>query len=247
MSDIINGVPRELLERIACEVTPKTHQEMFDSAKDFAAAIKELRALLTAQPQASDEFPFAGFDPNFCPSSNPDNPQTEEDRPQASAAQSAPAGEREAFRSAVLAKYPNTTFQVKHDGAYLGWIDDAFWGFQAGAAWQRTQSAGGLTIPDGWRIERRELDGSVCFIIGSPRMAGVRSNTSVWLSDSDPAHLLLWHLLDAAPAQPVARDQGEVERLREALEAIADCTDDDQARNCALIALSASTGQEVEP
>lgn len=38
----------------------------------------------------------------------------------------------------------------------------------------------------------------------------------------------------------------EVQRLREALEAIADCTDDDQARNCALIALAASTGQEVE-
>lgn len=53
MSDVINGVPRKLLERIACEVTPKTHQEMFDSAKDFAAAIKELRALLAEQPKAS--------------------------------------------------------------------------------------------------------------------------------------------------------------------------------------------------
>ena len=42
------------------------------------------------QQQASDKIPFAGFDPNFCPGSNPENPQTEEDEPeQASAAQSA--------------------------------------------------------------------------------------------------------------------------------------------------------------
>lgn len=51
-----------------------------------------------------------------------------------------------------------------------------------------------------------------------------------------------------AAQRPARHDQAnEVRRLREALEAIADCTDDDQARNCALIALSASTGQEVEP
>ena len=55
-------------------------------------------------------------------------------------------------------------------------------------------------VPDGWRVERSELDGSVCFIIGAPRLMGVRSNTSVWESDSDPAHLLLWHMLAAAPA-----------------------------------------------
>lgn len=61
-----------------------------------------------------------------------------------------------------------------------------------------------VSVPDGWRIERRELDGSVCFIIGSPRLLGVRANTSVWESDSDPAHLLLWHMLYAAPAAPAA-------------------------------------------
>lgn len=49
-----------------------------------------------------------------------------------------------------------------------------------------------------------------------------------------------------ALSDPAAQDQGEVQRLRKALEAIVDCTDDDQARNCALIALAASTGQEVE-
>lgn len=70
-------------------------------------------------------------------------------QPQSIVEQSAPVGEREAFRAAVLAKYPNTTFQVKRDGSYLGWIDDAFWGFQAGAAWQRTQSPG---VPEGWRL-----------------------------------------------------------------------------------------------
>ena len=67
-----------------------------------------------------------------------------------------------------------------------------------------------VSVPDGWRIERRELDGSVCFIIGSPRLLGVRANTSVWESDSDPAHLLLWHMLYAAPAAPAA-DAGLVE------------------------------------
>lgn len=57
----------------------------------------QLRALLTAQPQAGAAIPFAGYDPRFCPGSNPDNPQTEEEEPeQASSAQSAPAGEREA-------------------------------------------------------------------------------------------------------------------------------------------------------
>ena len=70
-----------------------------------------------------------------------------------------------------------------------------------------------VSVPDGWRIERRELDGSVCFIIGSPRLLGVRANTSVWESDSDPAHLLLWHMLAAAPAAPAA-DAGVVDMYR---------------------------------
>lgn len=104
------------------------------------------------------------------------------------AAQSAPAGEREAYEHWKAGMEPYG----------FGGLD----AFQAGAAWQRTQASG---VPEGWRVERRELDGSVCFIIGSPRIVGVRSNTSVWESDSDPAHLLLWHMLAAAPAQPAVQ------------------------------------------
>ena len=56
-------------------------------------------------------------------------------------------------------------------------------------------------VPAGWKVDRRELDGAVCFTIGTPRKNGVRTNTSVFESDHDPAHLLLWHLLAASPAK----------------------------------------------
>ena len=59
-------------------------------------------------------------------------------------------------------------------------------------------------VPEGWKVDRRELDGAICFIIGTPRKNGVRTNTSVWESDSDPAHLLLWHLLAASTGQEAA-------------------------------------------
>ena len=48
-------IDRELLERLACEVIPKTHQEMLDASEDFGAAIKELRAILAAQRQPEGE------------------------------------------------------------------------------------------------------------------------------------------------------------------------------------------------
>lgn len=144
------SVPRELLERITRRFSIRPH---WDSMQQ-GAAIAELRALLAAQPQASaaQYAPSTGIyssDPLACPGCAKGCFRC---RP---VGQSAPAGEREAFRSAVLAKYPNTTFQVKHDGAYLGWIDDAFWGFQAGASWQRKQSAG---APAG---EREAPDGKL--------------------------------------------------------------------------------------
>lgn len=105
----------------------------------------QLRAPLTAQPQASDEFPFAGFDPKFCPGSNPDNPQTEEDEPQASAAQSAPAGERETIRAVFL----RNGFTVKEGQTdlkpYVYAAAEELLSI-ARAAWQRTQSAG---VPEG--------------------------------------------------------------------------------------------------
>ena len=99
--------------------------------------------------------------------------------------------------------------EYNHNPHHINPVSDAFHKLIVDAANALSAVAavwGCLAIPDGWRIERRELDGSVCFIIGAPRMAGVRSNTSVWLSDSDPAHLLLWHLLAAAPAQPAAQE-----------------------------------------
>ncbi len=103
MSDVINGVPRELLAKIA----------------DYAPGhpwFDKLAALLTAQPQAS-------------------------------AAQSAPAGEREAFEAQYTSEAfegmpGNNRFEREADGSYwyIG-TRKAWWGFQAGAAWQRTQSA----------------------------------------------------------------------------------------------------------
>lgn len=53
MTDVL--IKRELLERLACEVIPKTHQEMLDASEDFGAAIKELRAILAAQRQPEGE------------------------------------------------------------------------------------------------------------------------------------------------------------------------------------------------
>lgn len=66
-------------------------------------------------------------------------------QPQASAAQSAPAGEREAFdkwfrAEQLIADHIDTTFI---SSAFL-----PYKAFQAGASWQRTQAAG---VPEGWR------------------------------------------------------------------------------------------------
>lgn len=49
-------IKRELLERLACEVIPKTHQEMLDASEDFGAAIKELRAILAAPRQPEGDW-----------------------------------------------------------------------------------------------------------------------------------------------------------------------------------------------
>lgn len=119
------------------------------------------------------------------------------------------------------------------------------------AAQQRTQSAG---VPDGWKLVPVALTEKMyakCHL-------ATRVTAQVW---SD--------LLAAAPAQPAAHDQGEVQRLREALEEIADpikfmrarLEDGEQLngvyaiqmaesgsylREIAKRAIAASTGQEVE-
>ena len=64
--------------------------------------------------------------------------------------------------------------------------------FQAGASWQRTQSAG---VPDGWKIA--PTDDGDGFIVSSPRIDGVASHTAVFPDDNDPAHKLLWAMLAA--------------------------------------------------
>lgn len=174
----------------------------------------QLRALLTAHPQAS-----AGNPSYLCHHCSTPLmmhgqqiycPKCARKQPQASAAQSAPAGEREAFED----KYPTAKSLVFEGGKYVKrhesrWQSDAceainnMWrDFQAGAAWQRTQSAG---VPDGWRLVPVEP---------TPEMveAALRSEDASF--DSRSIVVTDYRaMLAAAPAQPAA--QGEVQRLRD--------------------------------
>ncbi len=190
------AVPVELLERIACEVTPKTHQEMFDSAKDFAAAIKELRALLAEQPQAS-------------------------------AAQSAPAGERETIRAVFL----RNGFTVKEGQTdlkpYVYAAAEELLSI-ARAAWQRTQSAalfGGderqhiicvcpdclaeaqrkqsAGVPEGWRLVPADPTPEMIAALGFSGDVDMAIGHAA--ISMDVANLYR-AALAAAPAQPAAQE-----------------------------------------
>jgi hypothetical protein len=198
MSDVINGVPRELLERLE-HVT-----------RNLAPHLKchaDLTALLTAQPQAS-------------------------------AAQSAPAGELEAFDKWFRAE------QLIADHIDTAFISSAFLpykAFQAGAAWQRTQSAG---VPEEFICESKPLErllNATAMLLETPS----HDSASYWagcLADVEA-------MLATAPAQPAAQNQGEVQRLREALENIqrrASNMMDDELFDLCDAALAASTGREVE-
>lgn len=57
-----------------------------------------------------------------------------------------------------------------------------------------------VAVPEGWSVRQVEDQGNAGFIVGSPRVNGVRTNTSVWRDDEDPAHQLLAHMLAAAPS-----------------------------------------------
>lgn len=113
---------------------------------------------------------------------------------QTSAAQSAPAGEREAFdkwfrAEQLIADHIDTTFI---SSAFL-----PYKAFQAGASWQRTQSAG---VPEGWRLVPEVPNEAIRDAID------LLCDDASAFDDSEA----FWHyLLAAAPAQPAAHDQGD--------------------------------------
>lgn len=67
-----------------------------------------------------------------------------------------------------------------------------------------------VAVPEGWSVRQVEDQGNAGFIVGSPRVNGVRTNTSLWLDDEDPAHQLLAHMLAAAPSPDHSGDANKV-------------------------------------
>ena len=128
---------------------------------------------------------------------------------QTSAAQSAPAGEREALERELLSVLDFSESNLRRV------VDHLLAAGYSRAAWQRTQSAG---VPEGWRIT--PTDDGDGFIVSSPRIDGVASHTAVFPDDNDPAHKLLWVMLAAAPSHPAA--QTIADGLVEALEQLLD-------------------------
>lgn len=144
---------------------------------------------LTAQPQAKpctkpDCFPF-------CDCGGVD------DAPQASAAQSAPAGEREAQRAALDKEFaPLSHSADQRDIDLRNRVERPCFarGFTAGAAWQRAQSA--PVVPEGWREfieDMAEMAPPEGVVVAADWMfaTGIRAK----------------QLLAAAPAQPAAQDR----------------------------------------
>jgi len=224
-----------------------------DTTKRSIATQDELRALLAAQPQAS-------------------------------AAQSAPAGEREAFEAkyeqakAVVFDSKHNRYVPRHDSHWQRQCAEAMttaWrAFQAGAAWQRTQAA---VVSDGWRdalqkIARHAPPVNCAAKTEVEKLALIAGHALIACSApqfSKPTDHQSAKVGTAAPAQPAAQDRGEVQRLRDALEEIADpikfmrarLEDGEQLngvyaiqmaesgnylREIAKRALTASTEQEVE-
>ena len=238
MSDVINGVPRELLER-ALKADASIGANAIQLA-DGWKAMAELRALLTAQPQASAAQSDAdqkklNAEPYFMDGrivgyTIDKDEHLRFSREYDSAAQSAPVGEREAWTSSKPIEpgaywvrgnglEADALVQMKLDDGEL-WCnlhmrttepdfgygysveqlsDDFEWlgPLHVGAAWQRTQSAG---VPDDAMVavasaayEREALAGA--------------THEQAW-------HVALSEAIAAAPAQPAAQDQVEVQRLR---------------------------------
>lgn len=246
-----------------------------EALTEYAAAVErsadkaeqerdQLRALLTAQPQASAAqsapatvatgnmravlaMVLQALDRDAAEGRSLRGEMAAELRA-AMEAQSAPAGEREA-----LMPTPDEIHQMafeegqpaENGDGYLFCAEEFDCFVQrlldSCAAWQRTQSAG---VPDVSAMARVLSDRSAdaCNI----------DRTDNWAMYGQEYIEDVQAML-AAPAQPAAQDQGEMQRLREALEGMleyfpegasdGECFAVDAAR----AALAASTGQEVEP
>jgi hypothetical protein len=61
------------------------------------------------------------------------------------------------------------------------------------------QSAAALQ--DGWAVRPHNDGGMTGYIVSTPRVDGVRTSTSVWPTDEDPAYRLLHLMLAARPTK----------------------------------------------
>ena len=177
MTDTIK-ISRELLERAATLLQDSLHPPAgCDSFDDWTAQgnalAAELRALLAAQPQASYKVPCKthpdaphGFCRNSSHTAGRYVCECEHwEEPQASAAQPAPAGEREAEAAAIAEEID---WLIRQWDAKVSWsgermaelLEAAGKAAEMLAAWQRTQSAPvsqvERPVPSGWAVKRSD-------------------------------------------------------------------------------------------
>ena len=239
MTDTIK-ISRELLERAATLLQDSLHPPAgCDSFDDWTAQgnalAAELRALLAAQPQASYKVPCKthpdaphGFCRNSSHSEGRYVCECEHwEEPQASAAQSAPAGEREAEAAAIAEEID---WLIRQWDAKVSWsgermaelLEAAGKAAEMLTAWQRTQSAG---VPDAWRdalqkIARHAPPVNCAAKTEVEKLALIAVHALIAFSApqfSKPTDHQSAKVGTAAPAQPAAPAQSEVQRLREAL------------------------------
>ena len=168
MTDTIK-ISRELLERAATLLQDSLHPPAgCDSFDDWTAQgnalAAELRALLAAQQQASDKVPCKthpdaphGFCRNSSHTAGRYVCECEHwEEPQASAAQPAPAGEREALERELLSVLDFSESNLRRV------VDHLLAAGYSRAVWQRTQSAPvsqvERPVPSGWAVKRPAID-----------------------------------------------------------------------------------------
>lgn len=297
-SDVINGVPRKLLERAVY---------LFEIGELDGATAESFRALLAAQPQAS-RCPDCGYLTSqrehlgCLRKAVADLDAATGGIQQASAAQSASAVEREAVPAEKqypsMSLYPDAQEYAAACGEVAGWNACRK---AVLAAWQRTQSAG---VPEGQQIAMQQRDQYAARVetleLGLLRIADdyqPSTDAEAPLALAEMREAIRGLVLAAAPAQPAAQDddllleledlresletarhnwrafedrcgdlqvengklrdriaaaqdQGEVQRLREALEIAENClhyNTPPETKELIRAALAASTGQEVKP